>query len=223
VRGFRATDYFEDPRVVALAAAAARGDVKEVDQLIAGGVDVNAMGKEEMTPLWWAFLARNLDGFASLLDHGASPNVKDAKGRSIMCQAAAREDSRYLQRALAAGGNPDGVSRAGIADESIPIFCAVGNKNVENIKLLHSVGADLNMQEYHRETPMMYAAALNWWDIVYVLLELGADPSIENTWGKTIVYRIESRSMERESELYAWRTRVVERLRERGMSVTPQN
>jgi hypothetical protein len=217
-----AADYFEDPRVVELAAAAARGDVEEVDQLIAGGVDVNAMGKEELTPLWWAFLARNLDGFSSLLDHGANPNVEDAKGRTVLCHAAAREDSRYLQRALAAGGDANRVSSV-FSLEPAPLFCAVGNKNIQNIKLLHSAGANLNVQDYHLQTPMKYAADLNWWDIVYALLELGADPSIENNSGHTIVYNIESYRVDPQNELSAYRSRVVEVLRARGVTVTPRN
>ncbi len=46
-----------------------------MDQLIADGVDVNAKGKDNVTPLFWAFFDNKLPRFKKLLEHGADPNV----------------------------------------------------------------------------------------------------------------------------------------------------
>lgn len=78
-----AKELFEDPKVAALATAAAMGDVKEIDRLVAAGVDVNARSKDcTLTPLFFAIIRNQYlskeqtitAGFRRLLEHGADPN-----------------------------------------------------------------------------------------------------------------------------------------------------
>jgi ankyrin repeat protein len=52
---WKANDYFDDPKVIALCKAIDARDLKEIDRLVAEGADVNAKGKGNMTPLLWAF------------------------------------------------------------------------------------------------------------------------------------------------------------------------
>lgn len=75
---------FADPQVGALAAAAARGNVAEIDRLVQAGADVNATGKDNVTPLAIALAKRNLAGVTRLLALGADPNhvlVRDKEPR----------------------------------------------------------------------------------------------------------------------------------------------
>jgi ankyrin repeat protein len=53
--GWKAEDYFTDPKVIALCHAIEANDLKEIDRKIAAGADVNAKGTDGMTPLLWAF------------------------------------------------------------------------------------------------------------------------------------------------------------------------
>ena len=53
--GWRAGDYFDDPKVIELCHAIEAKNVEEVDRLVAAGASVNAQGKDNMTPLLWAF------------------------------------------------------------------------------------------------------------------------------------------------------------------------
>ena len=53
--GWKAEEYFTHPQVIALCRAIEADDLKEMDRLIAAGVNVNAQGKGKMTPLLWAF------------------------------------------------------------------------------------------------------------------------------------------------------------------------
>ena len=66
---------------------------------------------------------------------------------------------------------------------------------------------------------MMRAANLNCYDIVYEMLKSGADPSVKDNWGNTLVYFITDHSFDPKHELYQWRARVIGLLKERGMKV----
>ena len=73
--GWKAEDYFTDPKVIALCHAIEANDLAKIDRQIAAGADVNANGKDGMTPLLWAFADNKLERFSKLLEHGADPNV----------------------------------------------------------------------------------------------------------------------------------------------------
>ena len=94
---WKADDYFDDPKVIALCKAIDARDLKEIDRLVAEGADINTKGKGNMTPLLWAFSEDNQAVFKRLLEYGADPNVKvtsdfDTKGihpgDSVLCYAA---------------------------------------------------------------------------------------------------------------------------------------
>lgn len=74
--GWEAADYFSDPAVVELCEAIERNDLAAMRVTIAAGADVNAVGRDGMTPLLWAFPEGKLDRFVLLLQNGADPNVR---------------------------------------------------------------------------------------------------------------------------------------------------
>ncbi|MGL6197166.1 MAG: ankyrin repeat domain-containing protein, partial [Thermoguttaceae bacterium] len=73
---WKAEDFFDDPKVVALCKAIETKDLEEIDRLVADGADVNAKGKGNMTPLFWAFPENKPEVFLRILEHGADPNVE---------------------------------------------------------------------------------------------------------------------------------------------------
>jgi hypothetical protein len=189
--------FFSDPAVRALADAAGCGDVQEIDRLVASGVDVNAVGLHGMTPLAWALGTRSHDGFLRLLEHGADPNrqypeVDTGGGCSVTCMAASSEiDSFYLDAVLKHGGNPNLVEPTG--DRGHPevrtttLYRAIGSRRVENVDLLLRAGADINHRGGHfGSPPLIDAAALDWYEGVYHLLEAGADFNVRNDSGASI-------------------------------------
>ena len=146
---------FPDPAVRALAAAAAKGKLAEVDRLIADGVDVNAQGRSRGTPLFWAMA--NLEGFKRLLEHGADPNVIFVLGTSVVHTAAKFEDPSFLIAALSHGGDPNLVG--GFRDQT-PLFDACGSGPLAVATLLDA-GADPDVVDDQGYTAAMSAASRN--------------------------------------------------------------
>jgi uncharacterized protein len=222
---------FPERQVRDLAEAAGKGKIKKVEELAALGVDVNARGRENATPLFWALRNGNLKGFTKLLEMGADPNVVFGGG-SVMHWAAMHKEAAFLKAALQHGGNPN--LTAGQFSET-PLFETIGltgDDRKENRRLLLASGADINARTVHDssymsvggQTPVMSAAALGRFDIVYELLLAGADYSIRNDSGHVLVDRVvqdigafvpnslEERNLQR----------VIDWLSERGVGIPPR-
>ncbi|NQZ09746.1 MAG: hypothetical protein HRT35_21555 [Algicola sp.] len=182
-------EMFIDANVRKLADAAGDGDIDLIEQMLAQGVDVNARGTSNATPLFWAM--KDSDGFKKLLEAGADPNVVFDDGGSVMHWAARMEDSRFLALALKHQGNPD--LRAGMFMET-PLFSATGRP--DNVALLVQNKGDINARSQRvnpftdqvvGETPVMDAAQKHQFDTVLQLLKLGADHQIINGNGKSLL------------------------------------
>lgn len=183
------TDLFANPQLRRLAKAAQRGDVAEIDALIAKGVDVNGKGRFGITPLFSAWQVQNKAGYKALLEHGANPNNIWTTGHTMMNNIAESPDPYFMKLALAHGGNPNLVAPR---LSETPLFHAVGPDSKVNLPLLINAGANLNHQDSDGETPLMTAAALNQYDAVYLLLKAGADYRIKDHFGKTVKWEIEN-------------------------------
>jgi ankyrin repeat protein len=142
-----ADSVFRDDRVRTLVVAAEAGDVDKINTLAKDGVDVNARGKYNVTPLLRSIQKKNKEGFEALLKLGADPNVLDNNGDAVMNLAAEEEDSIWLRQALAHKGNPNLVNTgATYFTGRTPLFFAIYRDRPENVKLLIEAGADLDHQ-----------------------------------------------------------------------------
>lgn len=65
---------------------------------------------------------------------------------------------------------------------SSPLHVAVCKGDLESVKKIIEYGADVN-KVFRNMTPLMLAARYNYVEIVKILLEKGAQPSIENEHG----------------------------------------
>jgi len=117
--GWRAEDFFEDPKVIPLCHAIESRNLNEIDRLIAGGANINTKGKDNMTPLLWAFPDKNLACFTRLLELGADPNVEVksdlnthggiAPGDSVTHMACGTEFNGYFEAVFTHSGDPASV------------------------------------------------------------------------------------------------------------------
>lgn len=182
-----ANDFFADSEVTALAKAASAGDIDTVDALVKKGVDINARGKDGMTPLLFAMWAKNKEGFRRLLEHGADPNSQIIDGQSVTSfSALSVDDSDWLKMALKYGADPNLVNPHGrVEDEKnrTPLFDVLMGRNLTNLSLLIKAGANLDHQDRGGKTPAMYAVALGWYEGGKILLEAGADVTPKDIYG----------------------------------------
>lgn len=210
-----ASDYFEDPLQQRFAKAIASGNKKRMQALLDEGADVDAMGKEQMRPLFWAMVKQSLKGFEFLLENGADPNIVKTDERTgdtpVIELAAIAANRRYLELLLAHGANPNAPT--GGASRTV-IYSAIFNLRLENIQLLVEHGADLNHQDGNGQTPSATATDTKAFELVFWMLEHGADPTIANNWGYTLATKI-AEGAERHGD-DPWYQKVAEWLRERG-------
>jgi hypothetical protein len=223
---------FSGQHVRALAAAAGEGRVKKVADLVAQGVDINSRGTKNSTPLFWALRNLNFDGFKKLLDLGADPNIIFADG-SVMHWAAKFEDTKFLREALIHGGNPNLV--AGKTNET-PLFETIGVQGSGNKKamiMLLDAGSNINAvtggekiygMSMGGKTPIMVAANVIRFDIVYELLSRGADYSLKDDTGRDLRDRIIAMNgrFNAGSEQGMYLEQVISLLSERGVKFPRQ-
>jgi ankyrin repeat protein len=62
---------------------------------------------------------------------------------------------------------------------------AVGRKNEEEIRFLIAKGLDINARGDYNTTPLALAASFGSIDIMRLLLQLGADPDINDCYGNS--------------------------------------
>ena len=175
---------FADPAAWALAEAARRGWVRAVDRLVAAGADVNASGAGGANPLFW--VDRNLRGFRRLLELGADPNVLYDDGTTVMHRVAHYGDKRYLEAALAHGGDPNVRDAWG----DTPLSAAPLGMWPETVAvLLDAPGVDIEAPNRHGTTVAMKVAGTRD-DILLALLERGADYEARNAAGYSVLDRL---------------------------------
>ncbi len=152
-------------------------DLALIESYVKGGgnLEVGSSTKEK-TPLLHAIKFKKIESYKKLLALGANPNTVCRGGNVPMHKAALMKDSFWLRDALAAGGDPNVVNEgASKLDKTTPLICAIAVGSLENVKLLVKAGADLDDVDGMGETPLSNASDFNEFEVVYYLLEAGAD------------------------------------------------
>ena len=212
--------FFKDERVIELCDAISDGNEKEMDRLLKSGGDINAVGKDGMNPLLWALSMNDIKIYEMVLKKGGDPNIKitagSGAGKSVMSMICRAKKDDFLRLTLKYGWKPT------LKDARFycPMHEAVRNLSLEKVKLLVEAGADVN-QKNDGDTPINIAGMLNQFDIVYYLLQNGADPTIKSDHGMTIVYLIEDsyHNMNKSSEKFKYLLKCAEILKKRGMKI----
>jgi ankyrin repeat protein len=186
--GWKAEDYFTDLKVIALCHAIEANDLAEMERLVQAGADVNAQGRDKMTPLLWAFPDNHLPRFKWLLEHGANPNVvvegefntrqSISRGDSVTLMVCKTSHPGYFEAVFENGGDPNMKHTGPLGCSFRPLFQvisgAAGDKKTK-IKRLIELGADMNALALGT-TPL--GMAVGWggqYDLAIMMLEAGAN------------------------------------------------
>ncbi|XP_069128290.1 SH3 and multiple ankyrin repeat domains protein 2-like isoform X7 [Argopecten irradians] len=145
--------------------------------LVGGGAHLDFRTKKGLTPLHRAVLAGNTEAVKTLLDLGASPNLKDARGLTPLYFCAAHSCNPICMEMLL-------MEKAiiGATDEQgwMEIHQACHNGLVQHLEYLLSYGADMDIQNASGNTALHVCAINNQESCARVLLFRGANKEIVN-------------------------------------------
>ncbi len=189
--GWIAEKFFTDPKVIELCRAIEANDLPAIRKAIENGADVNALGKDNMTPLLWAFPENHVHRMKILLEAGADPNVviKSNLGVPYMfmpgdsvTHMAARSAFEYFDLVFDHGADPQLPASM---DRNPVIFTIIEagispEKRKRRIAKLIALGVDINQpgSEYSGlDIPLMKAFTFaGQYDLALFLLNNGANP-----------------------------------------------
>ena len=188
---WHAEDYFADPNVIELCQAIEANDLETMQSLIDAGVNINARGKGNMTPLLWAFPDNKLDRFELLMKSGADPNVYIESDFGVpnafqvgdsVTHMAARTYFDYFDVVFKNGGDVNLPSKIPGFFGQTPIFTLIrtgGPKVKSRVLLLIDYGADVNVTDEVGDTPANFAAGFfGQYEVCLTLLRAGAQPRV---------------------------------------------
>jgi ankyrin repeat protein len=179
-----------------LHAAAARGDVADIERRIAAGENKEAVDSRRRTPLHVAAYLRQHEAARALIRLGADPNRLEIDRYDIITIAAVANDLPMLRIALEGGGNPKAVTSrySGTA-----LIAAAHLGHAEVVRVLIAAKAPLDHVNNLKWTALIESIVLgdggkNHTETLRALVEAGADVNIPDGNGSTPLKLAQSRS-----------------------------
>src|SRR5215468_1018102 len=178
-----------------LHAAAANGDVAEIEKLIADGENPNIQDANSRTPLLVAAFRKHYAAVEALLKRGANANARDMQGFDLLTLAAVNNDLQLLKIALAAGADPRRVT--GPLDGTA-LISAAHLGHVEIVRALIEAKAPLDHVNRMGWTALIIAVLLGnnskgHIETVELLVKAGADTEIKDRQGATALGHAKAR------------------------------
>jgi ankyrin repeat protein len=178
-----------------LHAAAAEGNVEEIERLIREGENPNVQDSRSRTPLHVAAYRKHHKAVETLLRLGANPNALDLQRLDIVTIAAMQNDLELLKIALKGGAKPDNVTSQ--SDASALIHAAhLGH--VEIVRALIEARANLDHVNQLRFSALIVAVVLgnggkNYVETIDLLVKAGADTELKDRQGMTALAHARAR------------------------------
>ena len=157
-----------------LATLVQSAETKLALQQIQAGADVNRAQPDGTSPLMWAIERGEYEIAQALIAKKANVNAINEFGVMPLTIAARQSNARFVKMLLDAGAKVDSVN----PDGETALMMAITGGDVSIVQMLVNAGANVNtIEEFHRQTPLMYAAASNRnaAQMVKLLLAKGAD------------------------------------------------
>jgi uncharacterized protein len=168
-----------------LHAAAAWGDVADIEKRIAAGEDKEAVDARRRTPLHVAVYQKRHDAARALMRLGADPNRLEIDRYDIITIAAVANDVPGLKIALEGGGNPKAVTSI---YDGTALIAAAHLGHAEVVRTLISAGAPLDHVNNLKWTALIESIVLGdggsrHTETLRALVEAGANVNIPDGSG----------------------------------------
>jgi len=149
--------------------------------LLEAGTDPNIHG-EHVPALHVAAANDNLDAATILVEHGAKIDIRDTVNHDTALIYGIRDGKfRVAEYLLGQGANPNLADRQGFA----PLHLATARNDAKLVRCLLDHGAAVNARTAgHGRTSLLIAAMSGFAEMVKILLEAGANPSVPDNVGK---------------------------------------
>ena len=170
-----------------LHAAAAIGDVTEIEALIKDGEKIDLQDASSRTPLIVAAFRKQYKAAEALLKHGANVNAHDVQGYDILTIAAVNNDIELAKLALANGANARALTGT---SNSTALISAAHLGHVEILRMLIDAKAPLDHINNVGWTALITAVVLGNGSKEHIatvdaLVKAGADVDIKDRQGRT--------------------------------------
>ena len=156
-----------------LGQAIERGDLAQMQALIADGAEVNAAGPRGDTPLCFALKKEQHAAARLLLESGADATLAPRDGTAPLMELSCSDAfAELLEVALRRGASPDFAG-----DFGLPILQnAIGCRAEKSFHLILAAGArlDLRAPEHDVPAPLVFALRRRLWAMARALVERGA-------------------------------------------------
>jgi uncharacterized protein len=188
----------------ALTEAAVVGSARVIDALLKAGADVNTKNPEGETPLMAVARAGNLEAAKRLVEAGADVNLKETFGGQTALMWAAAQSQPEMVKFLASKGadlnargvvrqwerkvitepRPKDMNKGGFT----PLLYAAREGCAECIRELAAAGADLDLEDPERITPLNMALMNLHFEAAAELIKAGADVDKWDLFGRSPLY-----------------------------------
>ncbi|WP_319783570.1 ankyrin repeat domain-containing protein [Oceanisphaera sp. IT1-181] len=143
--------------------------------LIDAGADVNAKDAIQDSPYLYAGARGHLEILKMTLDHGADLTSTNRYGGTALIPAAERGHVETVRTLIQAGTNIDHINNLGWTALLEAIILADGGpRHIEIVRLLVDAGADVNLADKERTTPLQHARQRGYSAMVTLLEQAGA-------------------------------------------------
>jgi ankyrin repeat protein len=168
-----------------LHAAAAKGDVGEIERLVAAGEKIDVQDARSRTPLHVAAFAGHQAAVRALLRLGANPNALETDRYDIVTIAAVQNDVETLKIALAGGAKADTITSR---YDGTALIAAAHLGHAEVVRMLIAAKAPLDHVNNLSWTALMESIVLgnggkNHLDSLKALVDAGANLNIPDRAG----------------------------------------
>jgi uncharacterized protein len=187
-----------------LSEAAVAGNVEVIRRLLAAGAEVNAANADGQTALMVVARTSNVAAARLLLKHGANVNQHERwRGQTALMWAAAEGQPDMVRLLVSKGAEVDARSSVNDWERQVtaeprmqarpsggftPLLYAARRGCAECARHLLDGGANINLTDPDRVTPLLLAALNLNFDTAALLVKRGADVNKWDTWGRAPLY-----------------------------------